>query len=328
MSHRLRFAGDLLIFLAAACAEREGPPTLVGGPPAANPGAAPPPSAAVRSTGADYAAALAAPGRSAEDREQDSWRKPAESLAFFGVQPGMAVLDLYSGAGYYTELLATVVGPTGHVVAHNNKAYLDGVGDELTRRFADPQRLANVERLAAENNAIELEPGSFDFVLLSAAYHDVYYVNEANDWPKIDGPKLLAELFDAHEARRHARPDRSCGRARLAGGDGRHAAPHRPRPRETRLRRSGVPARSRERRAAQPCRRSCQGRLRSGRAPPDGSLHAAVPQAVAVHTSAELDTTCALVPAPIALRRRDAHSADPAFGQRQLEAISLFFEHG
>ncbi len=197
MSHRLRFAGALLILLAAACAEREGPPTPVGGPPAANPGAAPPPSAALRSAGADYAAALAAPGRSAEDREQDSWRKPAESLAFFGVQPGMSVLDLYSGAGYYTELLATVVGPTGRVVAHNNKAYLDGVGDELTRRFADPQRLANVERLAAENNAIELEPGRFDFVLLSAAYHDVYYANEANDWPKIDGPKLLAELFES-----------------------------------------------------------------------------------------------------------------------------------
>jgi len=109
----------------------------------------------------------------------------------------MVALDLYSGAGYYTELLAAVVGPTGRVVAHNNKAYLDGVGDELTRRFADPQRLANVERLAAENNAIELEPGRFDFVLLSAVYHDVYFVDEANNWPKIDGPKLLAELFGA-----------------------------------------------------------------------------------------------------------------------------------
>ena len=32
-------------------------------------------------------------------------------------------------------------------------------------------------------------------MLLSAVYHDVYYVNEANDWPAIDGPKLLAELF-------------------------------------------------------------------------------------------------------------------------------------
>jgi len=197
MNHALRFAGfSLIVLLSASCAEREGPPAPVGSPPAANPGAAPASSAVLRSV-VDYEAALAAPGRSAEDREQDSWRKPAESLAFFRVQPGMAALDLYSGAGYYTELLATIVGPTGRVVAHNNKAYLDGVGDELTRRFADPQRLANVERLAAENNAIELEPGTFDFVLLSAVYHDVYYSNEANGWPAIDGPKLLAELFNA-----------------------------------------------------------------------------------------------------------------------------------
>ncbi len=197
MSHGRRFAGALLMLLAAACAEREEPSTSAGSSPRANSGAAPAAAPALRSTAVDYQAALAAPGRSAEDREQDAWRKPAESLAFFGVQPRMAVLDLYSGAGYYTELLAAVVGPTGRVVAHNNKAYRDGVGDELTRRFADPQRLANVEQLAAENNAIELEPGRFDFVLLSAVYHDVYYANEANDWPKIDGPKLLAELFAA-----------------------------------------------------------------------------------------------------------------------------------
>ena len=183
MSHRFRIPGGLVVLLLAACAEREGPSTSVGGPPAASPGAA-------------VAAVVTAPGRPAEDREQDAWRKPAEVLTFFGVQPGMSVLDLYAGAGYFTELLAAVVGPTGHVVAHNNKAYLDGVGDALIRRFAD-QRLANVEQLAAENNAIELEPGRFDFVLLSAAYHDVYYVNDANDWPKIDGPKLLAELFAA-----------------------------------------------------------------------------------------------------------------------------------
>jgi predicted methyltransferase len=196
MSHRLRFASALLILLAAACAERESPPT-VGDSPAANPAAAPAPSEELRAVSDDYRAALTAPGRLPEDGEQDAWRKPAEMLAFFGVERGMSALDLYSGAGYFTELLAAVVGPTGRVVAHNNKAYLDGVGDQLTRRFADPQRLANVEQLAAENNALELEPGRFDFVLLSAVYHDVYYVNDANDWPKIDGPKLLAELYAA-----------------------------------------------------------------------------------------------------------------------------------
>ena len=170
---------------------------------------------APRSSGVDYQAALAAPGRPAEDREQDAWRKPAESLAFFGVQPGMSVLDLYAGAGYFTELLAAVVGPTGHVVAHNNKAYLDGVGEELTRRFADPQRLANVEQLTAEANELELEPGRFDFVLLSAVYHDVYYVNEARQLAEDRRPEAARRALRRHEAWCDVRLDRSC-RARRA----------------------------------------------------------------------------------------------------------------
>jgi predicted methyltransferase len=189
-----------LLFLLGACSEPEAPPASAVSP-AATPAAAPAPppaaaSAPARAGRIDYQPVLAAPGRPAADREQDPWRKPAESLAFFGVRPGMVVLDLFAGGGYYTEILAAAVGPAGHVVAHNNEAYLDGVGDELTRRFAD-SRLPNVEQVTAEANELELTPGRFDFVLLSAVYHDVYYVNEARNWPKIDGPRLLAELFES-----------------------------------------------------------------------------------------------------------------------------------
>jgi predicted methyltransferase len=172
MSHGLRLAGALLALFAAAC-------TGSG------------------ATDVDYSAALAAPDRSAEDRAQDAQRKPAEVLEFFGVRPGMSVLDLYSGGGYFTELLANVVGRNGRVVAHNNSPYLEGAKDELERRFADPSRLANVQRLNAENNSLVLPPNTFDFVLMSAVYHDVYFVSEANGWPKIDGPVMLAEVFAA-----------------------------------------------------------------------------------------------------------------------------------
>jgi predicted methyltransferase len=192
ISHTLRFAGSVLIVLLAACAESGPSSTPAATPPAANSAAA----AAARSATVDYQALLGAPSRPTADREQDAARKPAETLAFFGVQPGMVVLDLFAGAGYYTELLSAVVGPTGRVVAHTNSAYLSGVGEEWTRRFAD-SRLPNVEQLMAEGNDIELTPGQFDFVLLSAVYHDVYYVNEARNWPKIDGPRLLAELHAA-----------------------------------------------------------------------------------------------------------------------------------
>jgi predicted methyltransferase len=184
MQRILRLAGLGLLLFCGACSEPSESP-----PPAA---AAAPQAAAPR---VDYRAALAAPGRLASDFEQDARRKPAEVLEFFGVQAGMTALDLFSGDGYYTELLAHIVGPTGRVVAHNNSAYLSGLEDELAARYGDSQRLANVERLAAEGDALELEPARFDFVLLSNVYHDVYYVDAANGWPAIDGRRLLAELF-------------------------------------------------------------------------------------------------------------------------------------
>ncbi len=56
---------------------------------------------------------LASPERSAADRNNDLRRKPAQMLAFMGLAPGMQVLDLSTGGGYTTELLARAVGPTG-----------------------------------------------------------------------------------------------------------------------------------------------------------------------------------------------------------------------
>jgi predicted methyltransferase len=141
-----------------------------------------------------YRDAVADPSRPPADRERDKDRKPAEVLAFFGIEPGMSVLDLFSGGGYYSELLARVVGPGGRVVAHNNKAYLKYVGEEVARRYAD-DRLANVEVLMAENNELQLPVGAFDAVMLILSYHDIFYVDPDNGWPKIDGPRLLAEIY-------------------------------------------------------------------------------------------------------------------------------------
>ena len=58
---------------------------------------------------------IASPDRSAADRTNDIRRKPDQMLAFIGVWPGMVALDLSSGGGYTTELIARAVGPTGRV---------------------------------------------------------------------------------------------------------------------------------------------------------------------------------------------------------------------
>jgi predicted methyltransferase len=106
----------------------------------------------------------------------------------------MTVLDMFSGGGYYTEILSRLVGSEGSVVAHTNSAYANFVGDEATRRYAN-DRLPNVDILVAENNELSLPPESFDAALMVLAYHDIYYVDPQNGWPKIDGPRLVAELY-------------------------------------------------------------------------------------------------------------------------------------
>src|SRR5438477_4913046 len=58
---------------------------------------------------------VASPDRSEADRTNDRRRKPEPMLAFIGVRPGMAALDLSAGGGYTTELIARAVGPTGRV---------------------------------------------------------------------------------------------------------------------------------------------------------------------------------------------------------------------
>ncbi|MEO8225658.1 MAG: methyltransferase domain-containing protein, partial [Gammaproteobacteria bacterium] len=139
-------------------------------------------------------AAIANPARPAADRMRDKPRQSAAVLRFFHIAPGMTVLDLYSGGGYYTELLSYVVGQTGRVVAHNNTPYIRFASADLAGRYA-AGRLPNVERLLAENNELELPVAHFDAVLMTNVYHDVYYVDEKAGWARIDAPALLAEVF-------------------------------------------------------------------------------------------------------------------------------------
>ena len=143
-----------------------------------------------------YIAALENPGRTDADRARDAGRKPAEVLEFIGIAPGMDVLDMFSGGGYYTEMLSHVVGSSGSVIAHSNEVYAKFVGEEATNRYANG-RLANVRVFMAENDALQLPDEAFDAAMMILAYHDIYYVDPENGWPKIDGPALIAELHDA-----------------------------------------------------------------------------------------------------------------------------------
>lgn len=137
-------------------------------------------------------AALSSPDRLQRDKVRDADRKPAEVLAFLGVAPGIRVFDLLSGGGYYSELLAHAVGPVGRVVQHNNAAYIPFAKDELAERFQNG-RLTQVERVITEIPDLDLGENTYDMILFSLGYHDLYF--EDDNWPSIDRHKLLTTLF-------------------------------------------------------------------------------------------------------------------------------------
>jgi predicted methyltransferase len=130
-------------------------------------------------------AAITNAERSTADRERDAREKPAEVLAFAGVKPGMTVVDLFAGGGYYTELLAGVVGANGKVYSVNNVPYAQYSKDAVKARFTEG-RLPNVERRLVEASHMNLPAKSVDVAVIVMSFHDAFWIDEKEGWPEIN----------------------------------------------------------------------------------------------------------------------------------------------
>ena len=135
--------------------------------------------------------AVDTPDRIVADRTLDAGRKPAETLAFFGIAPGMRVAELGAGTGYTAELLARIVGPTGSVYAQNTPFIL--------KRFAEAPWSARLTRPIMRNvvrvdrdfdDPLPPDVRDLDAVLLILFYHDTV-------WMKADRARMNAAIFRA-----------------------------------------------------------------------------------------------------------------------------------
>lgn len=142
------------------------------------------------------AAAVANPQRPAEDIEKDANRKPEQILSFFDIKPGMTVLDLFSGGGYYTEMLNSLVGEKGKVIAHTNEAYIPFSGEIYQKRYLDG-RLTQTTTVIAEADDLELADNSLDAAILVLTWHDFLYSDSENGWKPIDESLLVGKLCKA-----------------------------------------------------------------------------------------------------------------------------------
>lgn len=145
---------------------------------------------------ADVRTAVAAvSARSPDNLKLDEGRKPAELLAFLGLERGMRVLDLFGGNRYWAEIIAPSVGPQGQVVVWNPTQFTN---DKRRAEFADfAGRQTNAFFSASPMEQPNLAPGIYDFALMNLDYHDVYWESTERKIPRMEPDAWLKVLYAA-----------------------------------------------------------------------------------------------------------------------------------
>ncbi|MBT8443069.1 MAG: hypothetical protein KJO76_11825, partial [Gammaproteobacteria bacterium] len=119
-------------------------------------------------------AILANPIRTQDGRDRDPRSKPEVILSLLDLKPGDHAIDFFGGSGYYTDLMAGMVGPEGEVILHNNSPFHTFVEERVQPRYIDNQ-IPGIRYLKSEVDDLQLEPESLDAALIVMAYHDLYY---------------------------------------------------------------------------------------------------------------------------------------------------------
>ena len=124
------------------------------------------------------AAAIAAPSRTPKNVARDTYRHPAETLAFFGVTPAQTVVEYAPSGGWYTEILAPLLRAKGTFYAlQPTGRYLDGYKTFLA---ANPAVYDKVKVVAFPEDSATIPAGSVDTVLTFRNVHNMVMAgNEA-----------------------------------------------------------------------------------------------------------------------------------------------------
>jgi predicted methyltransferase len=135
-------------------------------------------------------AAVDSQERLPKDRARDANRHYAEIMEFFGVRPGMTVIELFAAGGNTAEVLARSVGPEGKVYMQNPQFFYDRAGTKPIEERLANNRLPNVVRLDKPLNDLGLEPNSLDGAVAFMVLHDFFWLSQ-------DVPDVLADLYKA-----------------------------------------------------------------------------------------------------------------------------------
>ena len=117
--------------------------------------------------------------RTPEQKARDKYRHPVETLAFFGIQPNMTVVELWPFGGWYTSILAPYVKGSGKFYAAAMDPASTSPGDikyngELKKLLdSHPEAYSEVKWSVLAKDKYEIAPdGTADMVLTFRNIHN------------------------------------------------------------------------------------------------------------------------------------------------------------
>ncbi len=128
------------------------------------------------------------------DRARDQYRNPAETLAFFQIEPTMTVAEYGPGGGWYTRVLAPYLMPAGKYVAFNQdsdgREYRTRAQEARSKGWTERFKSTIAEGLGVEADAVtafetdempEEMAGTVDRVVIFRSMHGLNIGNRADD---------------------------------------------------------------------------------------------------------------------------------------------------
>ncbi|MEO7066554.1 MAG: hypothetical protein ABI114_06575 [Rhodanobacter sp.] len=144
-----------------------------------------PASTTSAATTAALQATLNGTWRSPEHKARDTFRHPVETLQFFGIQPGMTVVELEPGGGWYTEILAPFLHDHGHLIeaAPPSKAF-------AAKLKATPAVYGNIAKIVPFAPPFQVNLGADNSADMVVSFRNTH------DWLN-NNPTTLAAVFTA-----------------------------------------------------------------------------------------------------------------------------------
>ncbi len=102
-----------------------------------------------------------------DDPARDTWQKPDEVVTLTALEPGMTVVDLGAGTGYFEKRLSAAVGPKGKVIALDIEPNMVA----FMKARAAREGLTNVEPRQCPPGSTGLAAASVDRILVVNTWH-------------------------------------------------------------------------------------------------------------------------------------------------------------